>query len=177
MSLLKELQDKATAALEQMWPGGDKMVPNDAYIEQQILDLSLIAEYYDGLRVSTAAVARNKLWQHFGRFAKAIEGIDPPAEQFQPKRLPHPELRIYAIQGRKTLLAWCRDSKNTWQSELAEARAPRTVTGQSVALELPAGWSNPTVSVYDPWTDRSSPASIRAVTSAESQMACVTAPA
>ena len=34
----------------------------DAFIERQILDLHLIDEYYDGLRVSTAATSRNKLW-------------------------------------------------------------------------------------------------------------------
>jgi len=64
-------------------------------------------------------VDRNNLWYHFGRFAEAIKDIDPAAERFEPNELSHPRLRIYALNGAQTFLAWCRDARNDWQSELA----------------------------------------------------------
>ena len=106
-------------------------------------------------------VDRNDLWRHFGRFAEAVEGIDPPAEHFEPKRPSHPRLRVYLLQGRTTLLAWCRDPENTWRSELAEGRAPGRVEGAVLSLELPPGWKKAAASVYDPWTGRWSEGHIR----------------
>lgn len=100
-------------------------------------------------------VARNGLWRQFGRFAAAIEGIDPPAEQFQAKRIEHPRLRVYALAGRKTWLAWCRDKENSWESELAEGRAPQPVRGAALELDLPPDWlEHARWRVYDPWSDR-----------------------
>ncbi len=99
-------------------------------------------------------VDRNDLWHHFGRFAEAIRGIDPPAEKFNPRRIAHPRLRVYALQGHAVLLAWCRDSQNTWNSELAEGRAPEPVEDAVLALDLPPAWSKATTRAYDPWTNR-----------------------
>jgi len=99
-------------------------------------------------------VARNDLWHHFARFAQAVKDIDPPAERFRPIRIEHPRLRIYALAGRHTLLAWCRDMQNTWQTELAENKEPERITGQIIRLPtetLPQGFTQ--VRVYDPWTD------------------------
>jgi len=79
-------------------------------------------------------VAKNNLWWHFGRFSAVVEGIDPPAERFQPVELVHPRLRILALKGRNTLLAWCRDRENTWRSELAEGQEPQQLRGVSLDL-------------------------------------------
>jgi hypothetical protein len=107
-------------------------------------------------------VDRQDLWRHFGRFAKAVQGIDPPAEAFQPRRLEHPRLRVLVLQGRRTLLAWCRDPQNTWQSELAEDRPPEVIRGAAVDLGVPADWqAGVNVSIYDPWTDRQTVATLQ----------------
>jgi len=99
-------------------------------------------------------VAKNDLWQHFGRFAQAIKDLDPPAEQFRPVRLEHPRLRIYALSGRHTFLAWCRDTENTWRTELAEGRAPESLKDLSIRLPADlAGQNSPRVRIYDPWVD------------------------
>ncbi|MCS7304471.1 MAG: hypothetical protein NZ602_05115 [Thermoguttaceae bacterium] len=100
-------------------------------------------------------VDRMNLWWHFGRFASAIEGIDPPAERFQVQQIEHPRLRIYVLAGRKTWLAWCRDKENTWQRELAEGRVPLPVREASIRVKLPAEWiQSAQWRTYDPWTDK-----------------------
>lgn len=99
-------------------------------------------------------VARNNLWHHFGRFAKSVRDLDPPAEGFRPVRIEHPRLRIYALAGRRMLIAWCRDKENTWQAELADGRQPERLSDLSV--ELPAGLLPKgalRVRVYDMWAD------------------------
>lgn len=99
-------------------------------------------------------VDRNDLWRHFGRFAAAIGDLDPPAEHFQPRMLDHPRLRCYALRGRQTSLVWCRDSRNTWETELQNGVAPERLEGQAIdlgPLELEAAVSR--VRVYDPWND------------------------
>ncbi|MHC4437895.1 MAG: family 16 glycosylhydrolase [Planctomycetota bacterium] len=58
-------------------------------------------------------VAPMNLWFQFGRFAEAVKEIDPPAENFEPVEIDHSRLRIYALKGKHTLLAWCRDKQNT----------------------------------------------------------------
>jgi len=98
-------------------------------------------------------VAANNLWFAFDRFAEAIKGIDPPAEAFEPIKLEDPRLRIYILKGRHTLLAWCRDKQNTWQTELAEGKPPEIVENAIVSLPETAAKSA-TVSFYDPWSNR-----------------------
>ncbi|MCX5644977.1 MAG: cellulase family glycosylhydrolase [Phycisphaerae bacterium] len=99
-------------------------------------------------------VAQNDLWRHFGRFAQAVKDIDPPAERFRPIRIEHPRLRIYLLAGQHTLLAWCRDSQNTWKTELAEGKAPDLLKDQSITLPRDVAPKQPvTVRFYDPWAD------------------------
>ncbi len=99
-------------------------------------------------------VAKNNLWWQFGRFAQAVKELDPPAEAFRPIRIEHPRLRIYMLAGRRTLLAWCRDSRNTWKAELAEGQTPELLKDQSITLPQDIRLTQPTsVRIYDPWSD------------------------
>lgn len=101
-------------------------------------------------------VDRMNLWHHFARFAKAVEGIDPAAERFEPVVIAHPRLRILALKGRTCALAWCRDPQNTWQSELAEGQSPQPIDGATIDLHAPLGKASPQSAVaYDPWENRS----------------------
>ena len=100
-------------------------------------------------------VAPNNLWFQFDRFAEAVKGIDPPAEAFEPMVIDHPRLRIYALKGRRTLLAWCRDKQNTWQTELAEGKPPEVI--ENVTFSLPNAHKDlerSTISFYDPWSNQ-----------------------
>jgi hypothetical protein len=96
-------------------------------------------------------VAANNLWFQFDRFAEAVKDIDPAAEAFEPAFIDHPRLRIYTLKGRHTLLAWCRDKQNTWQTELAESKPPTMV--DSAVVSLPAS-NQAAVSFYDPWSNK-----------------------
>ena len=100
-------------------------------------------------------VDRNNLWPQFARFAATVRDLDPPAENFQPSMPAHPRLRVYQLLGRHTLLLWCRDPQNTWESELARGQAPETLGGQTLDLgPAPPGAGAAHVRIYDPWQDR-----------------------
>ncbi len=100
-----------------------------------------------------AYVAKQNLWGHFGRFAEAVKGIDPPAEHFQPSMLSHPRLHVYILKGERTVLLWCRDTQNTWQSELAEGKGPDLI--DNAVLDLgPLSLGKPAVKIYDPLENR-----------------------
>jgi len=105
-----------------------------------------------------AYVAKNNLWWHFGRFAAVVEGIDPPAEGFAAAELPHPTLRVRALKGRRTFLAWLRDPENTWQAELAEGKPPRRISGAAIRLPDGLALDGAAIRTYDPWQDRWAPA-------------------
>lgn len=99
------------------------------------------------------AIDKPNLWHHFARFARAIEGIDPPAENFAPIRVDHPRLRIYALKGKSTILAWCRASKDDWQSELSDGKPPEQLRGLTIDLaSLRANIG--AIRIYDPWADK-----------------------
>jgi hypothetical protein len=101
-------------------------------------------------------VDRMNLWHHFARFARAIEGVDPAAEHFEPLIIAHPRLRILALKGRTMLLAWCRDSQNTWRTELADGQSPGVIDRATVDLQAAIGKATPrSASTYDPWANRS----------------------
>ena len=99
-------------------------------------------------------VDKQNLWHHYGRFAEAVKGLDPPGESFEPTQLPHPLLRIYVLKGKRTLLAWCRDTRNTWRSELQEGKAPQLVRGVKLDFNKVVGTlQRAKVRVYNPWLD------------------------
>ena len=98
------------------------------------------------------AIEQPNLWYHFARFAEAVKGIDPPAENFQPVTVPHDRLRIYGLSGRNTFLAWCRDSQNDWKTELVEGKKPDTLTNVAIDLSCLALPSGASARTYDPWS-------------------------
>jgi hypothetical protein len=102
-------------------------------------------------------VAANDLWWQYGRFAEAIRGIDPREESFEPLTIEHERLRVYVLKGRKHVLAWCRDARNTWIAELQNGERPERLRGLALELGkvLPAK-SPKAISIYDPWSGKAS---------------------
>ncbi len=96
-------------------------------------------------------VDRNNLWHQFGAFAETVRGIDPAAEGFEPLMIPHPRLRVYVLKGRHTSLLWCRDSENTWQTELQQGHPPEILQGVVVPLQDAVPLPIRAVRAYDPW--------------------------
>lgn len=98
-------------------------------------------------------VDENNLWHHYRRFADVVAGLDPAAEEFEPFLVNHPRLRVYALKGRKTTLAWCRDTEDTWETELRDGRKPAVFKGLKVDLSQVLGDSPPErARIYDPWS-------------------------
>ena len=63
-----------------------------------------------------------------------------------------PRLRVYALKGKRTVLLWCRDPQNTWQSELEQGRAAEQIMGETIDLRGFLGESLPErARAYDPW--------------------------
>lgn len=94
------------------------------------------------------------LWYHFARFAQALDGIDPPAEKFTPVMIPHQRLRVYALKGESTFIAWCRDAKNDWQTELEQGIPPEMLNNISLDISKYLGSKKPEfIKAYDPWED------------------------
>jgi hypothetical protein len=96
-------------------------------------------------------VDNNNLWHQFQAFADTVRGIDPPAEGFQPRMIAHPRLRVYVLKGKQTSLLWCRDKENTWQTELAEGRAPEELKDIPVPLREAMPLAGHRARAYDPW--------------------------
>jgi hypothetical protein len=100
-------------------------------------------------------IAANDLWWQFGRFASAVKGIDPPAEGFEVIRLDQAGMRVYALKGRRTIIAWCRDAGSDWKSELAEGKEAAVMSGVTLDLgEAVKAVGKVRVRIYDPWEDR-----------------------
>jgi hypothetical protein len=107
------------------------------------------------------ALDEPNLWYHFARFAEAIKGIDPPAERFEPAMVSKDRYRLYVLKGRKTLLAWYRDSRNDWRSELVLGRRPEATKGLEIDLSSFLTGSHPTKAIiFDPWENHWRKASI-----------------
>ena len=101
-------------------------------------------------------VHANNLWFHYGRFAHAIEGIDPIKEHFVPEFSETDRLRIYTLKGASTTLLWLRDKDNNWKTELEGEVAPGPVelSEQDLRELMPKTFSH--LEIYDPWEDRRS---------------------
>ena len=107
-------------------------------------------------------VVPNNLWFQFGRFAETVRGLDPVAEAFEASMIPHERLRVYVLNGKRSLLAWCRDTKNTWESELKNGEKPELLRGMQVDFGPALSGKSPhSVRVYDPWANRWSNAKLK----------------
>ncbi len=74
-------------------------------------------------------VEKQDLWYHYRRFNRAIEGIDPVHEAFEPFRFEQDSVRCYGIRGKKTSMIWCRDATNNWITELQQEISAGTQEG------------------------------------------------
>lgn len=99
-------------------------------------------------------VAKNNLWFHFARFAEAVKNIDPPAEAFVPMEEVQGELRVYGLKGKHTTILWCRDTTNTWITELQQGEAPKPVQNFNLNIKSYLTKSRQAeIMVYDPWNN------------------------
>ena len=97
-------------------------------------------------------IDNNNLWYHFQRFGEAVKGIKPVQEKFIPVKISHARLRIYALIGNKTILMWCRDQQNDWQTELVKGISPELLQGVKVDVASLLPKRNiKNIAFYDPW--------------------------
>lgn len=99
---------------------------------------------------------KHDLYWHFGRFARAIAGVDPIAEDFQPYYTETHALRVYGLRGRSMDLLWCRDKASDWRCELDEERPVAELRDLSAPVDN-AG----SCQAYLPWTDREEELTLR----------------
>jgi hypothetical protein len=100
-------------------------------------------------------IVKNDLWYHFARFYEVVKDIDPPAEHFEPAMKKQNQLRIYTLKGIHTTLLWCRDTTNTWITELQQSKAPELI--KNFNLNIRNYLQNKSISVikvYDPWRNK-----------------------
>lgn len=107
-------------------------------------------------------VDQNGLWWQFRPFAPTVAGLDPPSEGFVAVAITSsPPLRVWALRGRRTAIAWCRDARADWMAELKRSESPPWVEGAEVSLIEIAGRSAiRRAAACDPWTDRVQPAAV-----------------
>ncbi len=90
----------------------------------------------------------NKLWYHFRRFANAVEGLDPVAEDFRPFHTETRRLRIWGLRGKKTTVLWLRDKLATREELLERQEKPLVVSNAKMPFKATSyKW-------YFPWTDK-----------------------
>ena len=88
------------------------------------------------------------LWFHYGRFVKAIEGLDPVAENFKPFRIESKAFRCYGLKGKDTTVAWLRDKRVDALAEVKDGKRAEVRTGWKVAMRAKGP-----VECYLPWED------------------------
>lgn len=94
----------------------------------------------------------HKLWRHIGAFSRFVKDVNPIKERFEAVRADTPSLRIYALNGKNTILAFVRDSANDWKREFIGKKSPRTVSGEVADLSrLADGRELESVEFFDLW--------------------------
>lgn len=92
------------------------------------------------------------VWFQIGRFSSAVSGIDPVSENFVPVTNHCKGLRVYALNGEKHVLSWCRDTESTWRNELVDGIPAKEIRNMSVDMrDVVDGRPIDKVEVYDPW--------------------------
>lgn len=148
-----------TGAVEPKHSGPSKLYPADT--AGILLHDILFAPFFSGSAGAGMSwhwesyVDKNYLWYHFGRFHRAIEDVDPVAENFVYTKSETDRLRVYSMKGTRTKLLWIRDKNNTWQSELTEGKAPELISGLDLDLRTQGIQdTSGTIEIYDPWQDK-----------------------
>lgn len=90
----------------------------------------------------------HNLWWQFDRFAKAIAGLDPVAEDFKPFYTESRRLRMYGLRGKTISVVWCRDKRNSWRDEFVDGVRPERLEHERVPF------NGCTLDCYLPWEDR-----------------------
>jgi hypothetical protein len=67
-------------------------------------------------------IHKHGLWKHIKPFSQLVKGVNPIAENFKPTRLDTTKCRVWTIDGKKTILAFVRDSRNYWKSEFVDGK-------------------------------------------------------
>ncbi len=148
-----------TGAVKPNHSGPSELYEKDR--EGSILHDTLFSAFFSGAAGSgqiwhwEVYVLKNNLFWHFGRFAKAIEGLNPISEKFVPSRADSDNLRAYVLRGQNTVAAWVRDANSDWRSELERGEKPALVHAKT--LDFSRFVKNRKVAkaqAYDPWTDK-----------------------
>ena len=84
-------------------------------------------------------IDKHNLWHHFGRFTRAIAGIDPAEENFQAFYTETHKLRVYGLAGKINTILWCRDKASTWESELKNGIPAGVISGEQLVFPGCAG--------------------------------------
>jgi hypothetical protein len=148
-----------TGAVEPKHSGPSKYYPLDT--AGIILHDILFAPFFSGSAGTGMSwhwdsyVDKNNLWYHFKRFSETVRDINPVTERFVASKSETSDLRVYQLNGRKTILLWLRDKRNTWGSELRDGQPPLTITGNQLDLKkLGINESFGEIAIYDPWQDK-----------------------
>ena len=97
-------------------------------------------------------IHKHGLWKHLKPFSQLIKGINPIAENFVPTRLDTKKCRVWTINGKKTILAFIRDSKNDWKSEFIKGEKPTEISNENIDFsKLVGNREIANVRVYDLW--------------------------
>lgn len=92
------------------------------------------------------------LWHHYGRFARAVEGLDPIAERFRQFRGESKAMRFYGLRGQLTTVVWVRDKYVDALAEVRDGKVAEIRKNWKIPLR-----SNGPVDCYLPWEDRHMP--------------------
>ncbi|MBP3358666.1 MAG: cellulase family glycosylhydrolase [Opitutales bacterium] len=97
-------------------------------------------------------IHKHGLWKHIKPFSQLVKGVNPIAENFKPTRLDTKRCRVWTIDGKKTILAFVRDSSNDWKSEFLDGKKPVDIVGENIDFsKLVGNREIANVRVYDLW--------------------------
>jgi hypothetical protein len=145
-----------TGAVERSHSGPSKLYPLDT--AGILLHDILFAPFFSGSAGTgmcwhwESYVDRNNLWYHYKRFSESVKGINPLTENFIANKSESGDLKVYGLNGKKNVLIWIRDKRNTWESELVDGQQPLLNSGIQLGLDkLGIKGSPGEITIYDPW--------------------------
>ena len=99
-------------------------------------------------------IQKHNLFYMYSRFNKAIEGLDPIKENFKPYFFETENMRVYVLDGKSTMIAYCRDKNNSWITELKHRQEAKPLLNEKVSFAkfVPNAEK---AEIYQPTTDKS----------------------